>query len=90
MTKYFGEVPRNPDAPVRPTVPPAALTKDTIMVMEDRVQLPRLHYIWHGVKAFSARRTRDSMHWPRLWPAAKVRACSNRWCTKSRLRRTLA
>lgn len=52
--KYFGEVPRNPDAPVRPTVPPAALTKDTIMVMEDRVQLPRLHYIWHGVKAFSA------------------------------------
>ena len=52
-TKYFGEVPRNPDAPVRPTVPAAALTKDTTMVMEDRVQLPRLYYIWHGVKAFS-------------------------------------
>ena len=53
VVKYFGEIPRNPDAPVRPTVPPARLTKDTIMVMEDRVQLPRLYYIWHGVKAFS-------------------------------------
>lgn len=54
VTKYFGDVPRNPDTPVRPTVPPPALTKDTIMVMEDRVQLPRLYYVWHGTKAFSA------------------------------------
>jgi len=54
VTKYFGEVPRNPDAPVRPTVPSVALTKDTVLIMEDRVQLPRLYYVWHGVKAFSA------------------------------------
>ncbi|MBC8086841.1 MAG: insulinase family protein [Phycisphaerae bacterium] len=54
VTKYFGEIPRNPDAPVRPTAPPAALTKDTVIVLEDRVQLPRMYYVWHGVKAFSA------------------------------------
>lgn len=54
VTKYFGDVKRNPDAPTRPTVPPVRLTKDTVMMMEDRVQLPRLYYVWHGVKAFSA------------------------------------
>lgn len=53
VEKYFGEIPKNADAPVRPTAPPVALTKDTIMVMEDRVQLPRVYYAWHGVKAFS-------------------------------------
>jgi len=54
VRKYFGNVPRNADAPVRPTVPPVRLTKDTVMVMEDRVQLPRLYYMWHGVKTFGA------------------------------------
>ncbi|MEO7359516.1 MAG: pitrilysin family protein, partial [Gemmatimonadaceae bacterium] len=54
VTKYFSDVKRNPDAPVRPTVPSVALTKDTVMMMEDRVQLPRIYYVWHGVKAFSA------------------------------------
>lgn len=52
VRKYFGSIPRNTDAPVRPTVPPPRLTKDTIMTMEDRVQLPRLYFMWHGVKAF--------------------------------------
>jgi len=54
VRKYFGMIPRNADAPVRPTVPAARLVKDTVMVLEDRVQLPRLYYMWHGVKAFSA------------------------------------
>jgi zinc protease len=52
VAKYFGRIPRV-DAPVRPTVPPVRLTKDTIMMMEDDVQLPRAYYAWHGVKAFS-------------------------------------
>jgi len=52
VRKYFGSIPRNPDAPVRPVVPPPRLTKDTVMTMEDRVQLPRLYFMWHGVKAF--------------------------------------
>ncbi len=53
MRKYFGNIPRAA-AIVRPTVPVVALTKDTIMMMEDRVQLPRSYYTWHGVKVFSA------------------------------------
>lgn len=54
VRKYFGNIPRNTDAPVRPTVPAVRLTKDTTMVLEDRVQLPRLYFAWHGTKAFSA------------------------------------
>ncbi len=54
MTRYFGKVPRNPVAPVRPVVPAPLLQKDTVMVMEDRVQLPRAYFIWHGVKALHA------------------------------------
>lgn len=53
VRKYFANVPRNPDAPVRPVVPAPRLTKDTVLVMEDRVQLPRLYYTWHGSKALS-------------------------------------
>ncbi len=50
--KYFGNAPRN-TAPVRPTVPAVRLVKDTVLVLEDRVQLPRLYYAWHGTRAFS-------------------------------------
>ncbi len=54
VTRYFGKIPRNPDAPVRPVVPAPRLQKDTVMLMEDHVQLPRAYYIWHGVKALHA------------------------------------
>ncbi|MDQ8163627.1 MAG: pitrilysin family protein [Gemmatimonadota bacterium] len=53
VTRYFGNIPRNA-AIARPTVPAVALTKDTVLMMEDRVQLPRTYYTWHGVKTFSA------------------------------------
>ncbi|MEO7361446.1 MAG: pitrilysin family protein [Gemmatimonadaceae bacterium] len=53
MTKYFGEIPKNADAPVRATVPAVALTKDTVLILQDRVQLPQLHFVWHTGKAFS-------------------------------------
>jgi zinc protease len=53
VRKYFGAIPRQPD-PVRPVVPAVRLTKDTVLMMEDRVQLPRAYYTWHGVKAFHA------------------------------------
>ena len=49
---YFGHIPRNADI-ARPTVPAVALKKDTVMMMEDRVQLPRAYYVWHSVPAFS-------------------------------------
>jgi zinc protease len=54
VRKYFGSIPRNADAPVRPTVPAVTLRKDTVLVLEDRVQLPRAYYAWHGVKGFHA------------------------------------
>ncbi|MBL0939594.1 MAG: insulinase family protein [Gemmatimonadaceae bacterium] len=52
VAKYFGHIPRGP-AVTRPTVPAVRLTKDTMMVMEDRVQLPRAYYTWPGVRAYS-------------------------------------
>jgi zinc protease len=33
-------------------VPPVVVARDTFLVIEDRVQLPRLYYAWHTVKAF--------------------------------------
>jgi len=54
VRKYFGNIPRNTDAPVRPTVRAVMLGKDTVLTMEDRVSLPRAYYVWPGVKAFHA------------------------------------
>jgi zinc protease len=39
--------------PARPTVPPVALQRDTFLVLEDRVQLPRVYDTWHTVKAYA-------------------------------------
>lgn len=54
ITKYFGRIPRSATPITRPTAPAITLTRDTVLVLEDRVQLPRVYYTWHGVKAFSA------------------------------------
>ena len=54
VRKYFGTIPRNADAPVRPAVPVVTLARDTVLVLEDRVQLPRVYFAWHGVKALDA------------------------------------
>jgi zinc protease len=48
----FAEIPRGP-AFTRPTVAPFTL-RDTVVVLEDRVQLPRLTLAWHGVKEYHA------------------------------------
>lgn len=53
IARYFGDLPRAPD-PIRPTVPTALLQRDTVLVVEDRVQLPRVHHIWRTVPAFHA------------------------------------
>ena len=52
VTRYFGEIPRGP-AIERPSVPPVMLARDTALVLEDRVQLPRLYYAWHSVKGWA-------------------------------------
>ena len=50
---YFGPIPRGPAIAARPTVPDQRLARDTFLVLEDRVQLPRLFYAWRTVKAFA-------------------------------------
>jgi zinc protease len=50
--RYFGGIAPGPRVPPRPTVPSFTIPRDTFMVLEDRVQLPRLYYAWHSVKAF--------------------------------------
>jgi zinc protease len=54
IDRYFGAIPRGPQEPPRPTVPTFQVPRDTFLVLEDRVQLPRVYDSWHGVKAFHA------------------------------------
>ena len=53
VRQYFGDIPRGPTVPARPSVPVVTLAKDTFLVMEDRVQLPRAFYNWPTVKLFA-------------------------------------
>jgi zinc protease len=48
---YFGQIPRGP-AITRPAPAAFTLPRDTSLVLEDRVQLPRLYYAWHTVKGW--------------------------------------
>ena len=52
VERFFAPIPRGPAAPPRPTVPEVRLAADTFLVLEDRVQLPRLYYAFSTVKAF--------------------------------------
>jgi zinc protease len=52
VERYFGDIPRGPQLPARPTVPPVTIARDTFLVLEDKVQLPRVYYAWHTAKAF--------------------------------------
>ena len=54
VQRYFGEIPRGPAMPPRPTVADVTIPKDTFLVLEDKVQLPRVYYAWPSVKAFHA------------------------------------
>jgi zinc protease len=52
VTRYFGGIPRGPEMPPRPTVPSFAVPRDTFLVLEDKVTLPRLYEAFHTVKLF--------------------------------------
>ena len=52
VARYFGDIPRGRQAVTRPQVPPVTVARDTFLVLEDQVQLPRLYYAWHSVKLF--------------------------------------
>src|SRR5688500_15163063 len=49
---YFGDIPRGPAMPARPQPAPVVVPKDTFLVLEDRVQLPRAFYTWPTVKLY--------------------------------------
>jgi zinc protease len=53
VEQYFGSIPRGPEVKRRVTVPTVTIPRDTFLVLEDKVQLPRLFYTWHTVKGFS-------------------------------------
>jgi zinc protease len=53
IREYFGDIPRGPALPPRPVVAPVVLPRDTFMVAEDRVQLPRAFYEWPSPREFS-------------------------------------
>jgi zinc protease len=49
---YFGGIPRGPETG-RSDAAPVALARDTAGLLEDRVQLARLYYVWPTVKGFT-------------------------------------
>ena len=54
VQKYFGAIPRGPAFERRATVPPPRIQRDTFLVLEDQVQLPRVYYTWQSVPAYKA------------------------------------
>jgi zinc protease len=53
VAQYFADIPRGPDVKRRVSVPAVSIPRNTFLVLEDKVQLPRLFYAWHSVKGFS-------------------------------------
>jgi zinc protease len=53
VAQYFGSIPRGPEVTRRTSVPAVVIPRDEFLVLEDKVQLPRLFYTWHSVKGFS-------------------------------------
>jgi zinc protease len=53
VAQYFSGIPRGPAIQRRTTVPAVVIPRDAFLVLEDRVQLPRIFYTWHSVKDFS-------------------------------------
>jgi zinc protease len=54
VQRYFGAIPRGPEVPARPAPPRVVVPQDTALVLEDRVQLPRVYYTWPTVRVFHA------------------------------------
>jgi zinc protease len=53
VAHYFGPIPRGPAVKRRTTLPAVVVPRDKFIVLEDKVQLPRLFYTWPTVKAFA-------------------------------------
>jgi zinc protease len=53
VDQYFRPIPRGPSFERRTTVPPPRIQRDTFLVLEDRVQLPRVYYTWQSPRAYA-------------------------------------
>ncbi len=51
-TRYFGEIPAGEK--LSPVLPQAELTRERRLLLEDRVELPRLYMAWHTPAMFAA------------------------------------
>jgi zinc protease len=51
-TEYFGDLDAGPEPPPV-SAPPTALTGETRLVLEDRIELPRLYIAWHSPALFA-------------------------------------
>ncbi len=51
VRQMFGEIPRGPS--ITRTRPAPFTLRDTVVTLEDRVQLPRVYLAWHAVAEFS-------------------------------------
>jgi zinc protease len=52
VQRYFGGIPRGPELPPRATPMPVRVVKDTALMLEDRVQLPRVYYTWPTARLY--------------------------------------
>jgi zinc protease len=53
IERYFSQIPRGPAITRKTAIPAPRISRDTFLVLEDKVQLPRLYYGWQSAKAFS-------------------------------------
>ena len=84
VEKWFGEIPKS--EPVEPLVArPVVLRGEKRLVLEDRVQLPRLYLAWITPPAYSPSAVTTSKV---VAPTARTRGSTSGWCTSSRWRRT--
>ena len=54
VRRLFAGIPRGPAMPSRPEPSTVALATDKYLVLEDRVQLPRVTWMWHSARALTA------------------------------------
>ena len=86
VEKWFSDVPaRRAGAPL--AAPPAVLTAEKRVTLEDQVQLPRLYLAWL-TPASSSRATRRWTSWRASSPPARTRGSTSGSSTTSRSRRT--
>jgi zinc protease len=53
VKRYFGDIPRGAAVPPRPSPAPVVVPRDTFLVLQDRVQIPRIYYTWPSVRNFA-------------------------------------